>query len=129
MRSVASVARRSAIPAESQERDTVTSASHNREPQPIPRLDWSFRNIGVDHAPSPVSISLLRRPAIQRKLVVNEPGDQYEQEADRVAEQVMRMPEPGLSTAKSSLHAAPVVQRKCAQCEEEEKIQRKCAKC
>ncbi len=31
---------------------------------------------------------------IQPKLTVNTPGDKYEQEADRVAEQVMRMPEP-----------------------------------
>ncbi len=33
------------------------------------------------------------RPAIQAKLVVNRPGDRYEQEADDVAEQVMRQPE------------------------------------
>jgi hypothetical protein len=32
--------------------------------------------------------------SLQRKLTVNTPGDKYEQEADRVAEQVMRMPEP-----------------------------------
>lgn len=32
--------------------------------------------------------------AIQTKLAINKPGDEYEQEADRVAEQVMRMPEP-----------------------------------
>jgi outer membrane protein OmpA-like peptidoglycan-associated protein len=32
--------------------------------------------------------------AIQTKLAVNRPGDDYEQEADRVAEQVMRIPEP-----------------------------------
>jgi hypothetical protein len=31
---------------------------------------------------------------IQAKLVVGQPGDAYEQEADRVADQVMRMPEP-----------------------------------
>jgi hypothetical protein len=31
---------------------------------------------------------------IQAKLVVGQPGDMYEQEADRVAEEVMRMPEP-----------------------------------
>jgi phage-related minor tail protein len=31
---------------------------------------------------------------IQAKLKVGQPGDKYEQEADRVAEQVMRMPEP-----------------------------------
>src|SRR5207244_3955184 len=32
----------------------------------------------------------------QTKLAINKPGDEYEQEADRVAEQVMRMPEPRL---------------------------------
>ena len=31
---------------------------------------------------------------VQAKLTINEPGDKYEQEADRVADQVMRMPEP-----------------------------------
>ena len=34
-----------------------------------------------------------RAPA-QAKLTVNKPGDEYEQEADRVADQLMRMPEP-----------------------------------
>jgi len=33
---------------------------------------------------------------IQAKLVVGQPGDIYEQEADRVADEVMRMPEPGV---------------------------------
>jgi hypothetical protein len=32
-------------------------------------------------------------PHIQAKLKIGQPGDKYEQEADRVAEQVMRMPE------------------------------------
>jgi len=55
--------------------------------------------------------------AIQPKLVINEPGDAYEQEAYRVAGQVMRMPDPGLS-----ISAAPVdISRKCAACEEEAK--------
>jgi len=40
---------------------------------------------------------------LQPKLSVSQPGDLSEQEADRVAEQVMRMPE-------------PVVQRQCAAC-------------
>src|SRR5690554_5456328 len=31
---------------------------------------------------------------LQPKLEINQPGDVYEQQADRVAEQVMRMPEP-----------------------------------
>ncbi|HBB32030.1 MAG TPA: hypothetical protein DDZ80_10900 [Cyanobacteria bacterium UBA8803] len=33
---------------------------------------------------------------IQTKLKIGEPGDQYEQEADRVADEVMRMPEPSV---------------------------------
>jgi hypothetical protein len=37
--------------------------------------------------------------AIQTKLAISTPGDEYEQEADRVAEQVMRMPEPQLQRA------------------------------
>ena len=40
---------------------------------------------------------LRRHPGIiQAKLKVSSPGDKYEQEADRLADQVMRMPEPGL---------------------------------
>lgn len=33
---------------------------------------------------------------IQPKLKIGAPNDKYEQEADRVADQIMRMPEPGL---------------------------------
>ncbi len=33
---------------------------------------------------------------VQAKLEIGRPNDKYEQEADRVAEQVMRMPEPTL---------------------------------
>ena len=36
---------------------------------------------------------------IQTKLAINKPGDEYEQEADRVAQQVMRMPEPKFQRA------------------------------
>jgi hypothetical protein len=52
------------------------------------------------------SLRTLHRPSgveggsrlLQRKLAVNEPGDRYEQEADRVAEQVMRADAPPLAT-------------------------------
>ncbi|KXK01257.1 MAG: hypothetical protein NBKEAIPA_02353 [Nitrospirae bacterium] len=37
--------------------------------------------------------------AIQTKLQISKPGDEYEQEADRTSEQVMRMPEPQLQRA------------------------------
>ncbi len=33
---------------------------------------------------------------LQTKLKINEPGDKYEQEADRVADEVMQMPEPSV---------------------------------
>ncbi len=44
---------------------------------------------------------------VQAKLTVSQPGNEYEQEADRVADQVMRMPEP------------------CQSCGENEKLQTK----
>ncbi|MCS6319094.1 MAG: hypothetical protein H8K05_15230, partial [Nitrospira sp.] len=48
--------------------------------------------------------------SLQPKLVINEPGDEYEQEADRVADQVMRMP--GVGTPSSFGSAASIVQRR-----------------
>jgi Domain of unknown function (DUF4157) len=38
--------------------------------------------------------AMLGRQPVQGKLIVNAPGDKYEREADRIAEQVMRMPAP-----------------------------------
>src|SRR5262249_25581844 len=61
--------------------------------------------------PTPSSPAIL-----QRKLTINEPGDTYEQEADRVADQVMRTSAPAaaapsvVSASPVSSHA-PVVQR------------------
>src|SRR5689334_7783739 len=60
---------------------------------------------------------LLSARVLQAKLSVSSPDDPYEQEADRVADQVMRMP---ASTPHVASHAAPVVQRVCSKCEEEE---------
>lgn len=50
------------------------------------------------HAKVPVKAQakLAVIPGIQAKLTVNAPGDIYEQEADRVSEQVIQMPEPQL---------------------------------
>lgn len=55
---------------------------------------------------------ILHSPRRQAKLAVGAPDDAFEREADEVADQVMRMPE-------------PTVQRMCAECEEEQKIQAK----
>ncbi len=48
-------------------------------------------------------------PFFQAKLTVNQPGDLYEQEADQVADQVMRMPDPVQRAEKTEKNgAAPV---------------------
>jgi hypothetical protein len=69
--------------------------------------------------------ALLRR--LQAKLEISQPGDPAEQEADRVDEQVMRMPEPNPPASAGSGSAELVLQRKCDKCEEQdkEKVQRK----
>ncbi len=62
-----------------------------------------------------------RAPALQTKLTINQPGDQYEQEADHVADHVMRMPDPAAvadssppSASFSGSASVPHLQRKCA---------------
>jgi len=66
---------------------------------------------------------------IQTKLAINEPGDRHEQEADRVAERVMRMPDRPSSNHELSSSSVPdfIAQRKCSGCEEEhgQQLQRK----
>lgn len=57
------------------------------------------------------SKKLLGKP-LQRKLTINEPGDEYEQEADRVAGQVVRMQEPPVSRGTVPTLTTPLVQRR-----------------
>ena len=65
------------------------------------------------------------KPLIQPKLTINQPNDIYEQEADAMADHVMRMPDPSAGNNSFFKPAITSVQRKCAHCEEEEKkIQR-----
>lgn len=60
---------------------------------------------------------------IQPKLTINQPNDVYEQEADAMADKVMRMEQPDVQLKPLPIAA---VQRKCEHCEEEEKkMQRK----
>ena len=71
---------------------------------------------------------LIRSGALQAKFRIGRPGDKYEQEADRVADQVMRMPEHlGSKEIKlSGLTAGTPIQRVCPECklkkDEEEKV-------
>lgn len=62
-------------------------------------------------------------PQVQRKLAIGSVNDPLEEEADRVADQVMRMPDPGVSAMASPA----VLRRKCPACDEA--VHRKCASC
>jgi hypothetical protein len=65
---------------------------------------------------------------IQAKLTVNQPGDIYEKEADAMADKVVqRLSDPASIQAKSTFPGTvtPFIQKKCAHCEEEEKLQKK----
>src|SRR5258708_12782266 len=58
---------------------------------------------------------ILQSPEIQPKLTVGPPGDEFEQEADRVADQVMRMPD---SVPASAAPTPPRIQPKSPPCAE-----------
>jgi hypothetical protein len=124
----------------SQKRKTGFSRSLN---SPVDRILFLQRAIGnqavqtlIKDVRSPLSVV---RGQIQAKLRVSQFGDIYEQEADRVAEQVMRMPEPRLQRQfepekeeeeeKESIQAkfadACLVQRQEDPEEEEEEIRPK----
>ncbi|OUC11762.1 MAG: hypothetical protein B0A82_26620 [Alkalinema sp. CACIAM 70d] len=62
-------------------------------------------------SPSSLRSGARSAPIVQAKLTIGQPNDQYEQEADRVADQVMRMPEPN-------------IQRMCPECKCKEEMQR-----
>ena len=81
----------------------------------------------VPHVARPSASNQAVQRVFQAKLSVSQPGDPFEREADRVADAVMRMPEPGAAPAISS-RADSGPQRKCASCDEcahEEEVQRK----
>jgi len=86
-----------------------------------PGVSWDFSKIPLfpparaDRPQPPSPIAATRLPgAIQAKLVVGQVNDPLEHEADRVADQVMRMAEPApIGKARATL------QRMCATCEED----------
>jgi len=72
----------------------------------------------------PVAIKQARsvKNIIQLKLKIGAANDKYEQEADRVADQVMRMPAPAQSSPINSSQTSNInnIQRKCAGCAKED---------
>src|SRR6185503_13423645 len=55
---------------------------------------------------------------LQAKLSISQPGDHFEQEADRVADRVMRMDEDGKELDHVD-NSPQVIQRACSKCEDE----------
>ncbi len=93
---------------------------------PIHRLQRAVGNRGMGR--------FLSSGLIQTKFTVNRPGDRFEQEADRVADAVMRMPESQIAdrTAVAAPARPAPIQRVCKECEEESArpaIQRMCDAC
>ncbi|MDB5137184.1 MAG: hypothetical protein JWP37_3787 [Mucilaginibacter sp.] len=64
--------------------------------------------------------SFFLRHTLQTKLKINEPGDSYEREADAMADHVMRMSDSSMSSTFFK-PAIDGIQRKCQECEEEDK--------
>ena len=106
----------------------LSPKSGNRSTDQILHLQGTIGNRAVQQ--------LLKSGKIQAKLTIGKPDDKYEQEADRVADQVMSMPEPGvqrqpeeekeeIQTKPLAEQITPLVQRQVGPEEEEEPVQTK----
>ena len=72
----------------------VTPRSRRLQKQPVARSASKNRMVSLQQSIGNRAVQrLLRSHYIQAKLQVSTPGDQYEQEADRVADTVLRMPD------------------------------------
>ena len=88
---------------------TKQPSTHSSQRKPLSEAHMPVARSPSLSTVSPGSTMLQRKPGcacgggcprcqdelgIQTKLKIGEPGDKYEQQAERIAEQVMRMPEP-----------------------------------
>jgi len=92
------------------------------------RQKWPGKSRATVATPTPASLNgpaqrlgnqtfqrLLRAHALQTRLAVSQPEDVYEREAECIANEVMRMPEPAIGFAP----APPRMQRLCGECTKE----------
>ena len=103
---------------------------------PIPVKDYRCRTALVPVSPgqrlwrgqSAQVRQILKSPALQTKLKLGVPDDKYEQEADRVADRVIRMPDTtAAQSAALDIRRTPQItplssaktQRLCNECEDE----------
>jgi len=80
-----------------------------------PLLKTKSLHKGPGYAEGTKQLAPLTSSLIQPKLKISAPDEKYEQEADRVAERVMRMPDPAGVQVRTS---PPQIQRLCPECEE-----------
>lgn len=80
---------------------------------PVDRILFLQRTIGNQAVQR-----LINSGTLQTKLRIGKPDNIYEQEADRITEQVMRMPEPQVvkSSVVSSQKLSTRIQRRCPRC-------------
>ncbi len=74
------------------------------------------------------STSFFQASAIQAKLKIGQPNDKFEQEADRMADQVVQKlnnPATEKTPANTKLSSTPSIQTKCSKCAQEEQLQKK----
>ena len=102
-------------------RQSARSSSH---PHLLLNLQRSIGNQAMQR--------LIHSPFIQTKLKISTPGDPFEQEADRVADTVMRMEDPGATgkekdgANKLDASSGLSIQRLCSKCDNEDgHVQRK----
>jgi outer membrane protein OmpA-like peptidoglycan-associated protein len=90
---------------------------------PRPTGSWDFAKIPIvpPGRTGPAHSAASLPGVIQRKLAIGRVDDPLEHEANRVADRVMRMPDPEISTTSAPLQ----ISRKCAACEEEETVRKK----
>jgi peptidoglycan hydrolase-like protein with peptidoglycan-binding domain len=113
----------------------VLATKHNQSVPSVfkkSRRHEHTRELSQSHQ-QPTVKNILYDLGAQAKLHIGQADDQYEREADRVAEHVMRMPEPRLSSSvsdssltNSTIPHSGTIQRICASClEDKELIQTK----
>lgn len=78
----------------------ATAATHALRPAELIAMQRAFGNRATG--------AMLGQAPVQAKLIVNAPGDQYEREAERVAEQVTQMPAVGRQDAPGRQDRPPV---------------------
>lgn len=98
----------------------IENSSHRKINTQSQERDTRSIGTAFSHLSHAAKLSPQNSPAadtlLQTKLIVSEPGDQFEQEADRMANQVIGMPEPRLqSNGESGLSTQPLQRTKTIQ--------------